>query len=130
MASSIDVTASHLTPFCPSGIRRVRALAEVHDLGLLSQVTPLGFSRLGKPSDNALVDAFNSRFRQECSNQHWLLSLGDAGTPLSAWKNEYRTERPHGALGDRTPLERRIRSPMLNPQLHISIQTVDPGLDP
>jgi len=65
----------------------------------------LDFSRPGKPSDNALVEAFNSRFRQECLNQHWFLSLEDARTKLSAWQVEYNTERPHSALGYRSPLQ-------------------------
>ena len=70
----------------------------------------LDFSRRGKPSDNALVEAFNSRFRQECLNQHWFLSLEDAKTKLSAWQNEYNTERPHSALGYRTPWEGKSKS--------------------
>ena len=70
----------------------------------------LDFSRPGKPSDNALVEAFNSPFRQECLNQHWFLSLEDARVKLSAWQNEYNTQRPHSALGYRTPSEGRIKS--------------------
>ena len=70
----------------------------------------LDFSRPGKPSDNALVEAFNSRFRQECLNQHWFLSLEDAKTKLSAWQNEYNTERPHSALGYLTPWEGKAKS--------------------
>jgi putative transposase len=65
----------------------------------------LDFSRPGTPSDNALVEAFNSRFRQECLNQHWFLSMEDAETKLSAWQKEYNTDRPHSALGYRTPQE-------------------------
>ena len=65
----------------------------------------LDFSRPGKPSDNALVEAFNSRFRQECLNQHWFLSLEDATAKLKAWQNEYNAERPHSALGYLTPSE-------------------------
>jgi putative transposase len=65
----------------------------------------LDFSRPGRPSDNALVEAFNSRFRQECLNQHWFLSLEDAQAKISAWQNEYNNERPHSALGYRSPSE-------------------------
>jgi putative transposase len=71
----------------------------------------LDFSRPGRPSDNALVEAFNSRFRQECLNQHWFLSLEDATMKLSAWQTEYNAERPHSALGSRTPWESRSNSP-------------------
>jgi putative transposase len=70
----------------------------------------IGFSRPGKPSDNALVEAFNSRFRQECLNQHCFLSLEDAKEKLNAWQNEYNTERPHSALGYRTPLQGRTKT--------------------
>jgi putative transposase len=66
----------------------------------------LDFSRPGKPSDNALVEAFNSRFRQECLNQHWFMSLEDAKAKIEAWRVEYNTERPHSALGYRSPLHR------------------------
>jgi putative transposase len=70
----------------------------------------LDFSRPGKPADNALVEAFNSRFRQECLNQHWFLSLEDANSKLRSWQNEYNSEHPHSALGYRTPLEGRSKS--------------------
>jgi putative transposase len=70
----------------------------------------LDFSRPGRPSDNALVEAFNSRFRQECLNQHWFLSLEDARTKLCAWQHDYNSERPHSALGYRTPWEGRSKS--------------------
>jgi hypothetical protein len=63
----------------------------------------LDFSRLGKPSDHALVEAFNSRFRQECLNQHWFMSLEDARAKLVAWQEEYNTERPHSrAIAEHT----------------------------
>ena len=38
----------------------------------------LDFSRLGKPTDKAFIEAFNGRFRQECLNENWFLSLADA----------------------------------------------------
>lgn len=65
----------------------------------------LDFSRPGKPSDNAFIEAFNSRFRQECLNQHWFLSLDDARNKIEAWRKEYNSERPHSALDYQTPDE-------------------------
>ena len=65
----------------------------------------LDFSRPGRPSDNALVEAFNSRFRQECLNEHWFLSIEDAKEKITRWQIEYNTERPHSALGYRSPIE-------------------------
>jgi putative transposase len=70
----------------------------------------LDFSRPGKPSDNALVEAFNSRLRQECLNQHWFMSLEDARSKLSAWRKDYNTERPHSALGYRSPVQSELKS--------------------
>ena len=65
----------------------------------------LDFSRPGKPSDNAFIEAFNSRFRQECLNQHWFLSLEDAQEKIETWRIEYNSERPHSALNYQTPDE-------------------------
>lgn len=65
----------------------------------------LDFSRPGKPSDNAMIEAFNSRFRQECLNEHWFLSLEDAQKKIEAWRIEYNSERPHSALDYQTPDE-------------------------
>lgn len=65
----------------------------------------LDFSRLGKPTDNALIEAFNSRFRQECLNGHWFMSLPDAQEKIEAWRGDYNHDRPHSALGYRSPAE-------------------------
>jgi putative transposase len=63
----------------------------------------LDFTRPGKPQDNALIEAFNSRFRQECLNEHWFLSVADAQEKVEAWREHYNTERPHSALGNVAP---------------------------
>jgi len=65
----------------------------------------LDFSRPGRPSDNAFIEAFNSRFRQECLNEHWFLSLEDAKQKIEAWRIQYNSERPHSALDYQTPEE-------------------------
>jgi putative transposase len=65
----------------------------------------LDFSRPGKPTDNAFIEAFNSRIRQECLNAYWFLSLADARCKIEAWRVEYNTVRPHSALGHRPPAE-------------------------
>jgi len=61
------------------------------------------FSRPGKPTDNAHIEAFNSRLRAECLNASWFLSLADARDRLDAWRAEYNEERPHGSLRNLTP---------------------------
>jgi putative transposase len=65
----------------------------------------LDFSRPGRPIDNAFVESFNGRLREECLNAHWFLSLDDAKAKIAAWRKFYNESRPHTALGDRTPLE-------------------------
>jgi len=59
----------------------------------------LGFSRPGKPIDNAKVESFNGRFREECLNEHGFLSLDDATGKIEAWRRYYNEERPHSAQG-------------------------------
>jgi putative transposase len=63
----------------------------------------LEFSRPGKPTDNAFVESFNGRFRDECLNQHWFTSLEEVRQTVEGWRIEYNTERPHRALGQQTP---------------------------
>ena len=65
----------------------------------------LDFSRPGKPTDNAFIESFNSRFRQECLNEHWFLSVADAQERADAWRQDYNQKRPHSSLGNLTPQE-------------------------
>src|SRR5277367_1768324 len=64
----------------------------------MHQVT-LDFSRPGKPTDNALVESFNGRLRDECLNTNWFISLDDAKRKIEAWREQYNESRPHTALG-------------------------------
>jgi putative transposase len=73
------------------------------DLWAYARGVQLDFSRPGKPTDNAFIESFNSRFRQECLNQHWFLSLEDAQEKIEAWRKEYNEVRPHSSLGDVSP---------------------------
>jgi len=70
----------------------------------------LDFSRPGKPTDNAYVESFNARFRQECLNEHWFLSLEDACEKIEEWRRDYNENRPHSALGNIPPNEYANRS--------------------
>jgi len=63
----------------------------------------LDFSRPGKPTDNAYIESFNARFRQECLNENWFLSTADAQERIEAWRQDYNQNRPHSALGNLTP---------------------------
>ncbi|MGA2894983.1 MAG: IS3 family transposase, partial [Xanthobacteraceae bacterium] len=74
------------------------------DLWAYQRGVTLDFSRPGKPTDNAFIEAFNGRFRAECLNAHWFLSLADAREKLEDWRKYYNEERPHGAIGQKTPI--------------------------
>jgi putative transposase len=65
----------------------------------------LAFIRPGKPNENAYIESFNGKFRDECLNEHWFISLSHARGIIEAWRIEYNTERPHSSLGNRTPQE-------------------------
>ena len=58
----------------------------------------------GKPTDNAFIEAFNGRFRAECLNAHWFMSLEEARQEMEAWRRYYNEERAHGAIGQKAPI--------------------------
>jgi len=63
----------------------------------------LEFIEPGKPSQNAFIESFNGRLREECLNANWFLSLGDARRKIAAWRKDYNEERPHSSLGYLAP---------------------------
>ena len=63
----------------------------------------LQFIRPGKPTENAYIESFNGKFRDECLNQHWFLDLEDARHIIAAWRDDYNHTRPHSALGNQPP---------------------------
>ena len=76
----------------------------------------LNFIRPGKPVENAYIESFNGRFRDECLNEHWFLTMAHARRVIEHWRIEYNTERPHSSLGDMTPEEfAKTRGPELLP---------------
>ena len=77
----------------------------------------LHFIEPGKPVQNAFVESFNGRFRDECLNQHWFTDMEDARIKIEFWRRDYNHVRPHGSLGQETPAEFArqfldLRSPM------------------
>ena len=66
------------------------------DLWAYAKGVTLDFSRPGKPTDNAFIEAFNGRFRAECLNAHWFLTLADARKKLEDWRKYYNEDRPTG----------------------------------
>jgi putative transposase len=74
------------------------------DLWAYHRGVVLDFSRPGKPTDNALVESFNGKFRAECLNTLWFMSLDDARRKMEAWLKDYNEARPHSAIGNKTPI--------------------------
>ena len=75
----------------------------------------------GKPNQNAYVESFNGRLRDECLNEHWFTSLAHARELIDAWRREYNEERPKKQLAGLTPSE-------YARQLANEGSTVQPGL--
>jgi len=65
----------------------------------------LRFIDPGKPIQNAFVESFNGKFRDECLSQHWFISLEEARDVSEAWRVDYNERRPHQSLQYRTPVE-------------------------
>lgn len=59
----------------------------------------------GRPVENAFIESFNGKFRDECLNENWFTSLNDAKEKIEIWRRDYNRNRPHSSLGDKTPEE-------------------------
>jgi putative transposase len=71
----------------------------------LDQRIELVHIRPGKPVENAHVESFHGRLREECLQVSWFRNLFDARRQIETWRGHYNTDRPHSSLGYRTPLE-------------------------
>jgi putative transposase len=78
---------------------------QVLDAWAYERLVQLSFIRPGKPNENAYIESFNGKFRDECLNEHWFVTMAQARRIIEAWRVEYNTERPHSSLGDLTPEE-------------------------
>jgi putative transposase len=74
------------------------------DLWAYQRDVTLDFSRPGKPTDNAFIESFNGKFRAECLNAHWFMSLDDARSKMEQWRRDYNEVRPHSAIGNNPPV--------------------------
>jgi putative transposase len=75
----------------------------VADLSLDNVI--LDFSRRAKSTDNATIESFNGRFRDECLNVHWFATLEDAQEKIDAFRWDYNENHPHRALKGLSPNE-------------------------
>lgn len=57
----------------------------------------------GKPNQNAYIESFNGRFRDECLNEHWFTSLQHVKVVIESWRREYNEDRPKKSLGGLPP---------------------------
>jgi putative transposase len=65
----------------------------------------INFIQPGKLTQNGFIERFNGRFRDECLNEHWILSMRHAREVIENWHNEYNEERPDSSLKNMTPKE-------------------------
>ena len=65
----------------------------------------LDFIRPGRPVENAFIESFNGRLREECLSQNWFVDLFDVQAALAAWREDYNVSRPHTSLGGLAPVE-------------------------
>jgi len=87
----------------------------------------LDFIRPGKPTENAYVESFQGRFRDECLNENYFLDLEEAKNKIEEWRIEYNTFRPHSSLDYKTPEEfmKQCEQEQLNPSTpKLSLQVV------
>jgi len=65
----------------------------------------LEFIQPGKPVQNAYIESFNGRLRDECLNANWFTSLNDARRKIETWRQDYNEQRPHSSLNYLPPAE-------------------------
>jgi putative transposase len=70
----------------------------------------IDFSRRVKPTDNAIVESLNGRFREECLNTHWFDSIDGPKEKIDHWRWDYNERRPHRSLEGLTPREFAVRT--------------------
>ena len=84
----------------------------------------LHFIDPGKPVQNAYIESFNGKFRDECLDLHWFTDLADAKEKIESWRVEYNQVRPHSSLGNTTPEAFAERIKTENPEVGLSLQLV------
>ena len=82
----------------------------------------LNFIQPGKPTQNAYIESFNGKFRDECLNEHAFVSLDDARLKVENWRIDYNANRPHRSLNNMMPNEfaASFQTEITNTQLALS----------
>lgn len=83
----------------------------------------------GKPAQNAYIESFNGKFRDECLNENWFTSLEHAKVTIATWRRDYNEVRPHSSLGKSTPAKfaavLREHGTLANPNPSNKLSTTD-----
>ena len=79
----------------------------------------LDFIEPGKPVQNALIESYNGRMRDECLNEHWFTGLEEARREIGSYRIDYNEVRPHSSLGGLTPREFAARFQEVAECLHV-----------
>ena len=82
-----------------------------------ARAVALAFIRPGKPVENAYIESFNGKFRDECLNAEWFRTLAEAQATIERWRLDYNPRRPHTSLGGLTPTEFARTGPRTPPSL-------------
>lgn len=80
-------------------------ISKALDLWAVENKVRLRFIAPGKPVQNAFIESFNGRLRDECLNEHIFVNLHNAKQIIESWRQDYNTNRPHSSLNDMTPEE-------------------------
>jgi hypothetical protein len=88
----------------------------------------LQFIEPGKPIQNAHIESFNARLREECLNEHVFVTLDDARRKIETWRIQYNRERPHSSLGNLTPEE--FAAQAADPASSALARTAQPAQEP
>jgi putative transposase len=84
----------------------------------------------GKPTQNAYIESFNAKFRDECLNENWFESLAQARHVIAIWRQDYNEVRPHGTIGRIPPAEFAAKHRNPNPSTttvgSVNLQTLGP----
>ena len=80
-------------------------ISKALDLWAYENKVKLRFIQPGKPTQNAYIESFNGKFRDECLNDNVFVNLHSAQKIIETWRQDYNSERPHSSLNDLTPKE-------------------------
>jgi putative transposase len=77
----------------------------LRDLGAYGHAIDLKLIAAGKPTQNAYIESFNGKFRDECLNDHYFNNLAHARALIAEWRRDYNEARPHSSLGRIPPAQ-------------------------